>query len=370
MTNPKKEKKVQKEKKEKKEVKEKKVKKIQKEKEGGKSNKKKGGGLAASKIAKGVVEPTYDRLGMTEYVSASGERLSPRNPQESQGSYFDSVLKLDIAPTSPQVLPTTPVSTARAAGLASRSTPRVIRTPPPFVPNATPIFTSRDTVVLEPSVEGSSHSASPIPLPDMLSNTSSPAQPAVSSSVSSSPLPMPPPLPSSARPAAEPVVASSVIRPTVNMPPPLMPQMYQVPPNYTPPMMQSPPYYGLPQVPRMSQMPYNMMQIPYQAGWWNSNNSYVQKPNLRTPKHNTYGIMDHTTYKNLPGVTPLQRRLGGSKKKVKYVKYKTKEILGKKRQIYRKKDKKSKKDYIKYKKDYITVNEYIKLAKKKKSKKN
>lgn len=109
------------------------------------------------------------------------------------------------------------------------------------------------------------------------------------------------------------------------------------------------------------------------SGMYN-NQTATLKPTLIKQSINdktVYGYpMTEELYRTLPGVSPQQGRWRGGKKKVKYVKYKTKEILGKKRQIYRKKDKKSKKDYIKYKKDYITVNEYIKLAKKKKSKKN
>jgi len=60
----------------------------------------------------------------------------------------------------------------------------------------------------------------------------------------------------------------------------------------------------------------------------------------------------------------IYRRVGGkNNKKQKYVKYKTKEVLGKKRQIFRKNDSKSKKEYIKYKNECILVKEYIKIKK-------
>ena len=116
----------------------------------------------------------------------------------------------------------------------------------------------------------------------------------------------------------------------------MMSQMYREVPNYYHPlhMMQSPPYYRLSQV-------SDMYQIPYQTG--NKNQSVLTNP-IQKNSFGDYGTpMTPAQYKNLPGVTPQKQRWGGSKKKVKYVKYK---------------------------KDYITVNEYIKLAKKKKSKKN
>ena len=159
-----------------------------------------------------------------------------------------------------------------------------------------------------------------------------------------------------------------------------MPRMYQMPhgprmpqmPNYTHHMMGSPPYYGLSQVSRMPNYTHHMMPLSYQQMpninpyFMNQMRAYAPKFKGNTSVFSPDGTITNDVYYTLPGVPPR----GGSKKKVKYVKYKTKEILGKKRQIYRKKDKKSKKDYIKYKKDYITVNEYMKLAKKKKSKKN
>ena len=61
----------------------------------------------------------------------------------------------------------------------------------------------------------------------------------------------------------------------------------------------------------------------------------------------------------------IYRRVGGkNNKKQKYIKYKTKEVLGQKRVIFRKKDSKSKKEYIIYKKEYILLKDYIKLKNK------
>tara|TARA_B100001540_G_scaffold317748_1_gene352583 strand:+ start:3322 stop:5091 length:1770 start_codon:yes stop_codon:yes gene_type:complete len=63
-------------------------------------------------------------------------------------------------------------------------------------------------------------------------------------------------------------------------------------------------------------------------------------------------------------ILSMYRIVGGkNNKKQKYVKYKTKEVLGKNRQIFRKKDSKSKKEYIIYKKEYILLKNYIKLKK-------
>lgn len=139
-------------------------------------------------------------------------------------------------------------------------------------------------------------------------------------------------------------------------------------------MMRSPPY-GPPSVPHVPQMPqvfpvpqmYKMPNIDFKNQMRAYAPSYKNGESVFDAPGGTLAVTSDKYY-SLPGVPP--RRWGGSKKKVKYVKYKTKEILGKKIQIFRKKDKKSKKEYVKYKKDYITVNEYIKLAKKKKSKKN
>ena len=64
-------------------------------------------------------------------------------------------------------------------------------------------------------------------------------------------------------------------------------------------------------------------------------------------------------------ISSMYRTVGGKyNKKQKYVKYKTKEVLGKNRQIFRKKDSKSKKEYIIHKKEYILLKDYIKLKNK------
>ncbi len=53
----------------------------------------------------------------------------------------------------------------------------------------------------------------------------------------------------------------------------------------------------------------------------------------------------------------------GGENKVKYEKYKKKNVLGRSSVIFRKKNSKSKKEYIKNKGRYITLKEYIKLKK-------
>ena len=66
-------------------------------------------------------------------------------------------------------------------------------------------------------------------------------------------------------------------------------------------------------------------------------------------------------------VTPMpgaKRVSIGGNKYEKYIKYKTKEVLGQKRVIFRKKDSKSKKEYIIHKKEYILLKDYIKLKNK------
>ena len=66
---------------------------------------------------------------------------------------------------------------------------------------------------------------------------------------------------------------------------------------------------------------------------------------------------------NITPMPGLRRVSIGGTKYEKYIKYKTKEVLGQKRVIFRKKDSKSKKEYIIYKKEYILLKDYIKLKK-------